>query len=344
MATIYTESFSNKTENLSYCMAIIIFLTHFGIGWQIETGYLTLPAMSYFFFLSGYHFYLAYSNGRSMIRLLGKRVKTLIIPYILWNIIAFISHMMFTYLRTGMFIKETKWYDIFIVYVNGNACADVPLWYIWRLTSFFIVAKLLYLLIFNRKIGIIVLLLLHGFNLWNLPAYYSFRYFLPVFLLGGYTALHFGEAFQKYWGGGEIQRIISLKACFAISVYILIYLYAIYRYPQFKGIQQYIVVAVSSVVLWIVTAKISLPAKNYLKIPNTTFLYCFHFILYDWVYAATRKIIPYCGERIDGYKILGYLMSISLAMTIILVVDYGMKRCFPQIYNILIGGRVKKES
>ena len=102
----------------------------------------------FFYLISGYLFYQGYRN--SMLEYenkLKRRIKSLLIPYILWNIIAFIIYTFVTHDMQMSQFFESFW---FVVGKNGHSPADGPLWFVRTLIFLSVISPIMYLINKNK--------------------------------------------------------------------------------------------------------------------------------------------------------------------------------------------------
>lgn len=158
---------------------------------------LAIPAMSFFFFCSAYLFFRKFTLFDYYTRII-KRSRSILLPYVFWNsifAIYFIVKSLFEtkqiyYNNITFFIRDTY------LFFDGIGCSDGPLWYLFRIMGYMIISPIIYLLLKNKKVGVITILLLFAMNFYDL-SYFKFFYWLPVFCIGAYIAIHHFEAFEK---------------------------------------------------------------------------------------------------------------------------------------------------
>jgi Acyltransferase family. len=178
---------------------------------------------------------------------LKKRFFTLLVPYLLWNILFVLSEYII-YGITGKDVSiitktysDMGWYNIF--YCSTLSSGDIiytpvntPLWFIRDLIIMVILSPIVYMLIKYLKIwSIYILGICFIFYLWPHIPGFSITAFL-FFTLGAYfslSKLNFVEVFRKYkaifyiislillltaiWYNGESTSI----GCYAKKIYIL---------------------------------------------------------------------------------------------------------------------------
>lgn len=101
----------------------------------------------FFFLISGYLFFQRYENTVvSYKKKVGKRVKTMLIPYLLWNLIAYIIYAYGTGDMQPSQFLESFWV---VTGKSGHSPADGPLWFLRSLIFLSVISPVLYVI--NRK-------------------------------------------------------------------------------------------------------------------------------------------------------------------------------------------------
>lgn len=245
---------SNKMRRISYFATITIVMMHAGayfeaanyIGaWNIKETlehnlmgfmhYIGTISMSWFFFSTSFFFFVGYEvkGYREKIR---KRIKSLLIPYLLWNLFMW-GYNFLVYLRVGKVdVTFFSFFKSFIFFywpgMKMWASINLPLWYIIRIFSYFLIAPVIYRVLRSKKIFVMSEIILIGaIFLFNIN-YYSFFYWLPMFLFGGYIAINKIQQFDSLFCKCHIYN--PLRNAFAIVVYLLGGGYFICRKYKYK--------------------------------------------------------------------------------------------------------------
>lgn len=157
------KNISERIKTLGFVMTCIIVMYHCGAV-DIEpinvfddkmNGFvnglfnsLEEVAMSYFFITTGYLLFYNYKN--EVKRKIIKRVRTLLVPYVIWNTVASI-----------MWLYEGKW-EKFLrkTFLLEQWPYDFPLWYIYVVFLCALLSPIIYMLLRNKEIGFAILVLL----------------------------------------------------------------------------------------------------------------------------------------------------------------------------------------
>ena len=210
-----TDYLSKKIRNISFLGILFVFLQHsinftgyidpattfIGQGninaiIQYIIGYgVARPAVALFFLLSGYLFFRNFNITKTFEKY-RSRIKTLFVPYILWNSLAILSIIIFQLVfsdyfptfYTGYLPGKSLLTYLQMIYNHGVA---FQLWFLRDLMLYTLFAPIIYIAV--RYIGIVLLIPLCLFWLIRipLPSFFSFLDRGGLFyLVGVYLAMH----------------------------------------------------------------------------------------------------------------------------------------------------------
>lgn len=214
-------------------------LKFYGLLQNLFSGMLPVVSVPTFFFISGYLFFfkLEELDKSTYIDKMKRRVNTLLIPYILWNLIAVLNLLFYTIRTQGFSFSEIinfNWLDAFIgmtpahkadgTSVLGFALrqnkmfpADGPLWYIRDLMLWNLFIPVFYFLIKKTKyIFLSIMSIIWLFQIWpytrlNLFGLYSF-------ILGCYFGINKLSPIVRR-GGVQRDSICSLFAAVDSNIF-----------------------------------------------------------------------------------------------------------------------------
>lgn len=137
-------------------------------------------AVPLYFIISGFLFFynIDVFNKEIYITKLRKRVQTLLIPYFIWNLIAYLI-----YLTNHQFNVNTLIMSFFIVHPDGRTGSspmDGPLWFIRNLYIVMLISPIIYALIKRMKIWWLIpflLLWILGFSIFKNGIMIAFIFF-----------------------------------------------------------------------------------------------------------------------------------------------------------------------
>lgn len=156
-------------------------------------------SVALFSLISGYYLYHNESsvNLPLYIEKLQKRGTSLLLPYVLWNIIALLLLWMkntigsklgpsFAYNQIEYdLISNSNFIDLLLLPIDGS------LWYIREIIFLIILSPLAYWLMYNKRIGIALLIVLYLCLLFGIEGVKPATYNIKVhFLLGIYLGIH----------------------------------------------------------------------------------------------------------------------------------------------------------
>ncbi len=324
------KEFSWKITWISFLGNIIIFLHHANLKDYYPDkvtvvsvdimnffSYLAVFAMSWFFFISGYLFFRNFEMS-SYKRKLQSRCKTLMIPYLIWNTFSVILQLL-----KGRGLFEGGLLSFFhnnYVFAFGG-CANGPLWYIFRLMEFALLAPVIYYTIRNEKVGIIVIVTIFVLNFIKGTDYFAFWYFVPIYLLGSWIGLNFYSDFEKC--------IVTEKYKIILVVILMIVTAECLMSLEVNGVCYLVRVLCLVPLFYVIRRQAFCVPKTYTKIGM--FLYCVH----DIFFRIFRNLITKCNMNM----ILSWITLVVLSTLVITGTWKVLKRYMPKTLNVLTGGR-----
>ena len=223
-----THNFRNKVTYLSFTMAILIIFRHSvnidiynidGIVYwfQLFISHLTDTIVPIFFALSGYLFYQNYSTDKLKEKLTS-RVKTIIIPFIVWNIIGYLFMLAVKAIlgdKMNMsfppFDPVNTFLDIFI-HTKYNIT-----WFLLNLIIYTYTFPLIYRILKSKIGGPIVILIFIGLGYvtQNDKIFYATPY-----ALGCFFGIHYKDIVQKQYSNSIIiLALVALVISISIETY-----------------------------------------------------------------------------------------------------------------------------
>jgi len=351
-----TQYISDKIKILSAISIILVLYIHSGFhadeiaGLTINdnvqkfiSGMIGRCAVPLFFMISGYLFFLKIPDGlRSIFEKMKKRVKTLLIPYIIASMFFVLCFVILGFIPgVDKFMNgnlsvlfEKRWYtilyEVFIRTDNGQPVA-FQLWFLRDLMILILVSPLpYYLLKYLKWVWVLIVFTLTLFIPKGLFPVYA----LFWFCLGGYFTEFKSKILNSIeWKGGIILTLIFLTLCLAELFF-----------PDFT-VWQYTgtpIILLGIVSLWLFYDNVvpnTFLLKNHLWLQTicsfTFFIYLFH----EPTLNVVRKlIVSIFGKNSMGY-LISYLVSPFIFMLAAIIVGIILKKYLPKFYQISIGGR-----
>ena len=300
-------------------------------------------AVPIFFFISGYLFFvrLEHWDTTAWVGKLKKRIKTLLVPYLLWNIIAF---LLLLSIECGkMMIKNTppQFQDLQILFSNvgglrlfwdaksGYPLND-PLWFIRNLLVFVTVAPIIYL--FLKKLKIMGLLLLYiAYQLCQGTAVVLWLEGLFFFSFGAYYSICMKDYYQCFTKFRSIPAIVCLLLLIAI----------VFTYSDFSVIYEVcrrLLTLIGTVAVIAIVGKYvdngQLKVKHVLS-ESSFLVYAAHGLILPYLLFAMRRTLP----QTQLIFILDYFIAPLLTITLLVFAYKLLNRLMPKTSAILLGGR-----
>jgi peptidoglycan/LPS O-acetylase OafA/YrhL len=303
------------------------------------SGMIGRCAVPLFYIISGYLFFYKVPNGmRSIVEKMKKRVRTLLVPYIIAAVFFVAFGVLVAIIPgTSQFMNSTvlplfekDWITILIsiFYDAGNGSPMAfQLWFLRNLILLVLFSPIWYLAFKYLKWGWLVILFVSNY----LSLHYFPVYALFWFSLGG--ALIKVNMTKEQPKLGIVSLIIFLCLCFIQLFYPDSGLWTHLKIPVvFLG-----VTAIWFMYAVLVPQSFSLSSHKWLaKVCSFTFfIYLFH----EPTLNIVRKLVVFAlGKNETGY-LVSYLVSPWIFIVLAIMIGIIFNRYIPKIYGIAVGGR-----
>lgn len=298
-------------------------------------------AVPLFFFISGYLFFNKGSFSKSAyLDKLKKRSKTILLPYVIWNIFVIIMTWAIQVFGSGLLSGDHKlivdwsaydWLLSFWDYSEGYPIC-FQFWFLRDL----MVVMLMSLLIFYgikylKKWWVIILGLL-----W-------ITVILPEGKIPGFTiSSFFFFSFGAYYGINKINFVHIMKPLMLwsiVSYTIICAVSIVFRNTEWAGYLSNINIVIGIVAVITLTSHFIHKGKwhvNPFLSESSFFIYAFHAVLLNFIVKfSVKQILP----TTDAEIILIYLIAPIVTIFICLGIYYVLKRYLPTFTSIITGGR-----
>ena len=298
-------------------------------------------AVPFFFFISGYLFFLKCSKDDIPLKI-ARRVKSLLVPYLIWNLVYFI---LFACMGNLPFVAKhlnSVTGDISLnAFVAGVLFykSNYIMWYVYQLMIYVVLTPLIFVLVKSNVVMMITVALLftiYSLGCLEIPNFSVFtiaRGVYPDMLLYFLIGAWFG--FRK-----PLFKIRNNYLSFILlSLATFIWILNRQGYKEwifFVGNISYILLVIVAIVIY----KSSNPSKgNQLvdKLKPHTFII---FVLHPFVVEVYQKlmyiIMPHCGIG----AMVDYIISPVLTIFTCVLFSKFFKKLSPRFYSIVVGGRV----
>lgn len=335
--------FHNKVLILNIALTFVIVMLHSKplnrIGINNEGDYALIHALvvfaqvgvPMFFFISAMLFYKSISAMSKIKDKLRNRIRSLVIPYILWNIIFVgiywvMTHISFVASMMNMPPVPSDVAGILLSIINSKYTV---LWFVKDLIVFCLMSPVFYVMLKSKVIMIVGILGLVFLNMSYSMEYENIWHCLPVYLLGayiGYNKLYMitPPAKKKYQRKIAVGCIVVMVGLYAIA-YLDVRRMFLFRF-------------LSPVLVWALYD--CFPAKwTLLKFQEKKwmrglfFIYCTHFFIINIFQKLIFKILPHNHLCINSIQLITPVLVFLLLVACINMISVN------RIYRVLIGGR-----
>lgn len=308
-------------------------LTPFAGGFMEFFSYISIPVMTYFFFISAFLFFREFN----MSKLIGKwkrRVFSLLIPYLIWNTIMVIVKLcngeeLFS---EGIFMFIRKSY----IFFNGSGSANGPLWYLFRLMEYVVIAPVIYLIIKNKKIlttsaAVIGLMI---YNMYTKANNFAFTHYLPIYIIGAYIGSEENAWFENFLSSEAdnmkyaVRKLRTKKLIVCLAAVVFFSLIT----AKAVGLFSIHIFLRSLAAAPLILAMRYLPDIKPNKIAHSgMFLYCGHNIAY--------KIIKFNLADMPLNVMMSWLYMVTVTLAALIILYLLMDKYCRRFLNVLTGGR-----
>lgn len=286
--------------------------------------------ISFFFLISGYFLFYSIDNLK-LTNKLKKRIKTILAPYILWNVITLaiicIKHSVFDMIGLS---NENDKVDTSIYNIFWSGPINYPLWYIRDLICMFIISPLIYILI--KKLPLITIstltcLYVCGVNT-NIPGLSIIAiYFFTIGSFLGFKKQDFVE-----WCNKNFDYLLILTLVLLVTLNIF----------QSQNIYEplkccFTIVSIASTTSIFCRLSDKRLASLCKLSASVFFIYATHEIyILNW---AKGFFAHYIGFTPTALLICYFIQPIIVIIFCFALYKYCVK-CFPKTLSFMTGGRI----
>ena len=305
---------------------------------------LTRTAVPLLFAISGYLYFLKYDGLRQFyVRQYKRRLTSLLVPYILWNLI---FYAVSAFGESGAIPFDADWLmSVFCNYDIANTDApmaffspmrtriDFPLWYVFDLMILSVVAPVIgYILRHKVPGGAVITLLIVAFIVGWWPLQFINCTSVVFFALGAYLSINRVDmvAWLRRVKSWYIAGIALVWLAFAAVDMALVQSYAALRCHAL-----HIIVGVP--LTFIVASRIVVSGHQICRtLSRTSFVvFAFHGLISYKVSDCIMSAVTGYGLRFFG----AYILSVTVTLTISIGVYYALRVASPRLLHVLTGSR-----
>ena len=302
-----------------------------------------------FFFISGFlFFYTSNFTKEVYVNKIKRRIRTLLVPYVIWNFVAFIILLIQVHPKVVRFFPLLKCYRVDIVsflssfWVTNLPISmsgpvnpiNTPLWFIRDLMVLIIVSPLVWWLVKKLKFGIIVLLgLIWFFSLGERIGFpglcHQSLFFFPLGAYFGVYQLNFVDMIVKCRKSSYVPMAYFFIAVLDSILKAEPYNYIIHNVGIIIGM-------FSAVYLTSLLLKRDKIHVNTHLIGASFFVYVLHNLFLG---KLTKVIVMYCRPESPFIVLLIYFFMPIFAIVLCTNVYLFIRRIFPNFCSIIVGNR-----
>ncbi len=339
--------YSQKISRIQFVCSVLIVILHsnningynlisdgtvasrFVLGVEEFISVLGHCAVPTFFTISAFLFFRCFDLKSYKVKI-HKRIKTLLVPYLIWNTIgviffAVLTNLPFVARHMNQGRVDLNPIDLIVDVVLSTY---TPLWYVRNLMVYFVIAPIMYILVRKKSVGIFSILIGILFNIFMRSTYYSLQNWLPMFMFGGWVATHYSDLIVK-----STPNTFKASRKYILFAFIALYLmtFVTGNDPQII----YLYRCISPIAVWI--------AFDYFKPVDTVkwwqkfsfFIYCSHFFMVS----SLQKIALLLWGNGWVSAFIVYCLTPPIVLLIIFAVARFMQKKLPKLWGVLNGGR-----
>ncbi len=291
-----------------------------------------------YFIISGFLFFynmpqLEWYKYRQKLK---SRIYTLLIPYLLWNIIKIIITFVIAFVTHG---------DVQGIYVDGHLHVlsllkslwlaqypfptYIPLWFVRNLMCFVLLSPIIYLLVKNKWIGgviCIICLIYDDYPYWLMG--------IDFYIVGAYISLHRGM-FKMF-------HLVDYRMWLVGYIALALWHYFGFDDEWWHIIVFKLLVACGVLFYWQWAYRISAMRESKLTsilnpfIKGAFFIYCAHGLITYPVHSLVERVI-------SPFTSVGYLCDYFIVWTVVIILTFIlyllMKKFTPRLLAVLSGNR-----
>lgn len=333
-----TRRESNKIKYILFIVSVLVILIHslnnetrFERFFANGIGQFAVPT---FFLISGFLFFRTVHTLYDIKHKLRRRIRTLLIPYLIWNLIYYALNLL---MKPGNGISMIE-----ITEAAFNYKYNPTFWYMYQLILISILTPLLYYGLKNIRYSIILFLILSYFIYFGIDVPYINEDAATYFFVGAVTA--------KLYSAGKID-IINKKYILPVTlVSVLLYAFNRLLYPYVNNsIHAYHAFILSTVYVRLAFAVfifyISDLFFNYESVSgfmeHTFFLYAIHYMIVRGManileYSETY-FLPSSIHTI--IEIVFFVVSPIVCVAINYYLSRFLKKNYNKLYIVITGDR-----
>lgn len=292
-------------------------------------------AVPFFFFKSGYFFFLNFHDYKEIPNKIAKRFRSLAVPYLIWTIIGLCFLVLVSLIPPlrSFIVRDVPWHSIHsLFHYFTSDPINYQLWFLRDLLILALLSPVVYLLVrYFSWMPALVLCALYLFHPIVFGVFYA-SFSLFFFVIGSTLAIKRPQLIE-YMPTNTV--IYFLGAVFTV--------FSLYNaaskpliVPYYNWLNQFLPL-IGIFLFWFLLLRIrTLDAIISVKITSLSFfIYLAHEPMQTFIKKAFILILP--------HTMLGmlscYLILPMISLTVCIVAGVSLKKYLPRVYSVLVAGR-----
>jgi len=341
--------FWNKKIIVSYCLSILVFWLHCSTFANYDNSSIVVQFFSFlfkntintiavplFFILSGMAFYRNYSDDKYVSKITS-RLKSLVVPYVLWNLINMLFEIVASTFFSRFFIGREKFVLSLenVLFGIFHYKYNLPFWFVFALIFFTVAAPIIDKLLFSRAtslLSIAALIILNHYNIGLPQPLFFTKDCITFYLIGGYIGrFHFDFLAQPL---SKKYQILSIIVIFFTIIYKMLMNYGIA--PKINTPNE-INLAILGICFWqMMDLFLHRPVSTIPEFLKHSF---WVFALHINVSAVFTKLLFLVLPKDPYVSLINFGITTLATLFFIEVACHLIKKYTPSIYMLLSGSR-----
>lgn len=290
-------------------------------------------AVPFFFFVSGITFFRNYQPNLYF-KKLKSRAKTILAPYLIWNIVGLLFALLCTYTPISNYISSRELFDPSVKNIFEGIFFykyNFQFWFLYDLIIYILITPLIYLLITYKPIGIITCIFTLCLPLIT-PSFLGVDTNFTVFyIIGCFIGKHYLSLATK--PSTKPFQISALVITICLLIIRTLSIYGIISSPSI----------ISQIILLLLLFSIYLASDLILAkiktIPNFTKESFPLYTLHTYFIAIIIKLIYLINPNSSIMLLLNEISSTIITVIIVVFISKLLHQKLPKLHSFLFGGR-----
>lgn len=290
-------------------------------------------AVPFFFFVSGIAFFRNYQQNLYF-KKLQSRIKTILIPYLIWNIIGLLFAIIYTYTPLSSYISGRELFDPSVKNIFEGIFLykyNFQFWFLYDLIIYILLTPVIYLCINHKLIGIVTCIFTLFLPLIT-PSFLGVDSNFTVFyIIGCFAGKHFLPLVTK--PSTKSLRLASLVFTIVLLIIKTLSVYNVISLP----------LIVSQIILLLLLLGIYFATDLFITKIKTTPRFTKEFFplytLHTYFIAIIIKLIYLINPNSSIMLFLNEISSTIITICIVVTISQLLHQKLPKIHAILFGSR-----